>query len=258
MSITSSPAVGLHAATSTDLGSLPKPLASSRATGPSELTQTPCDDDGVSDTGCDDDTLKALRAGDEDAFRDLVSAHHKAMVRLAKSYVSSEAVAEEVAQDTWMAVLRGLDSFEGRSSLKTWIFSVLVNRARSRWRSELRNLPLSDVAAEESRARTVDPERFLGPDEPFGGSWSKPPVRISSIPEEHVLNDEIRRVVDEEISKLPLLQQQVVTLRDVQGWPSQDICAVLGLTDSNQRVLLHRGRSRLRAQLESRLEEKTQ
>ncbi|MGC8512083.1 MAG: RNA polymerase sigma factor [Acidimicrobiales bacterium] len=212
----------------------------------------------MSDTGCDDETLKALKAGDEGAFRDLVSAHHQAMVRLAKSYVSSEAVAEEVAQDTWMAVLRGLDGFEGRSSLKTWIFSVLVNRARSRWRSELRSLPLSELTGEQDRGRTVDPERFLGPGDPFEGAWRKPPVRVSSIPEEHVLNDEIRRVVDEEISKLPLLQQQVVTLRDVQGWPSQDICAVLGLTDNNQRVLLHRGRSRLRAQLESRLEEKTQ
>lgn len=153
-----------------------------------------------------------------------------------------------------MGVLRGLDGFEGRSSLKTWIFTILINRARSRGKMENRSIPMSFLAApDRDSSRSVDPSRFLGGDDPFDGSWRIPPTRLSDLPEEHISSAETRAVIDAEIHRLPSTQQQVVTLRDVEGWSAEEVCEALGLSEGNQRVLLHRGRARLRARLESHL-----
>lgn len=199
--------------------------------------------------------LAALRAGSEEAFRHLVSCHHGAMVRVARSYVASEAVAEEVTQDTWIGVLRGLEGFEGRSSLKTWIFSVLTNQARSQGAKEHRSVPTSFVdELDERSGPQVEPSRFrTGADDPFEGYWRTPPARFSSLPEEQVTSAETRTLIDDEIRGLPLGQQQVVTLRDIEGWSAAEVCAALGLSEGNQRVLLHRARARLRQQLEAHL-----
>lgn len=200
----------------------------------------------------DSELLAGLRSGDEGAFRHLVSCHHRSMVRVAMSYVASEAVAEEVAQEAWMGVLRGLERFEGRSSLKTWIFSVLVNQARSRGQKEHRSISLSSLSGPSDEADPcVDPDRFLGPGGPFAGYWRSPPERFSNLPEEHVISAETLALIDKTLRTLPRSQQQVVTLRDVEGWPAQEVCATLGLSEGNQRVLLCRARAQLRSVLEA-------
>lgn len=200
----------------------------------------------------DDDLLAALRAGDEEAFRHLVSSHHAAMVRVATSYVASVAVAEEVVQETWMGVLRGLERFEGRSSLKTWIFSVLVNQARSRGEREHRSIPMSFFGSSgEGTEPSVDPDRFRGPGDPFAGYWRAPPEQFSSLPEDHVTSAETLALIDETIRTLPGGQQQVVTLRDVEGWSAEEVCVSLSISEGNQRVLLCRARAQLRTVLET-------
>ncbi len=183
----------------------------------------------------DTELLSRLRAGDERAFVALVERYNGSMLRLALSFVPSRAVAEEVVQDTWLAVLRGLSRFEGRSSLKTWLFSILVNRARSTGVREQRSIPVADAGP------VVDASRF-GP----GGAWSAPPERWIEEAESRVdalkLTDLLRLAID----GLPARQREVVLLRDVEGMSSDQVCAVFALTEGNQRVLLHRGRSRLR------------
>jgi RNA polymerase sigma-70 factor (ECF subfamily) len=187
----------------------------------------------------DAELLDRLRAGDERAFVVLVGRYHEPMLRLAASFVPSTAVAEEVVQDTWLAVLRGLERFEGRSSLKTWLFRILVNRARSTGTREQRSVPVADPEP------AVDPERF-GP----AGAWADPPEHWIEAAEARMeagkLADRIRAWIDE----LPARQREVVLLRDVEGMTSDEVCSVLELTGVNQRVLLHRGRSRLRQLLE--------
>ncbi len=187
----------------------------------------------------DGDLLRRLRAGDERAFVTLVERYHEPMVRLAASFVPSRAVAEEVVQDTWLAVLRGLGGFEGRSSLKTWLFRILVNRARTTGSREQRSVPVADPGP------AVDPSRFGA-----SGGWADPPERWIEEAEGRMeagkLADRIRAWIDE----LPARQREVVLLRDVEGMSSDQVCAVLALTEGNQRVLLHRGRSRLRQLLE--------
>jgi len=179
----------------------------------------------------DGELLLRLRSGDERAFVTLVERYQEPMLRLAVSFVPSRAVAEEVVQDTWLGMLRGLDSFEGRSSLRTWLFRILVNRARTTGARENRSVP---VAA-------VDPARFDA-----SGGWADPPEQWVEAAEDRAeagkLADRVRARVDE----LPGRQREVVVLRDVEGMSSQEVCAVLDITDANQRVLLHRGRSRLR------------
>jgi RNA polymerase sigma-70 factor (ECF subfamily) len=205
----------------------------------------------------DEQLLDRLRSGDESAFCTLVTRYHRAMLHVALSFVPSRDVAEEVVQETWMAVLRGVDRFEGRSSLKTWIFAVLENRARSSGVRERRSTPFSSletVHGEES-GPTVDPDRFHTRDEPFAGYWTHPPSRWSDLPDERVLGAETRAVVDEAIRALPVRQGQVVTLRDIEGWSSAEVCELLGLSEANQRVLLHRARGRVRAALEHHLSE---
>lgn len=195
-------------------------------------------------TGGDDaELIAALRAGDEAAFARLVDEYHASMVRLATSYVPSYAVAEEVAQEAWLGVLKGLDRFEGRSSLKTWIFRIVVNIARTRGERESRSTPFSSFAPAGDESPTVDPERFT--DEGF---WlpGKAPATWERSPEDLVVSGEITQVVTNAIAVLPPSQREVVRLRDVEGWSSDEVCNVLGLTETNQRVLLHRGRARVR------------
>jgi RNA polymerase sigma-70 factor (ECF subfamily) len=198
-------------------------------------------------------TLEALRRGDENAFLALVNKHHATMLRVASAYVSSHAVAEEVVQEAWLGLLKGLGSFEGRSSLRSWIFGILSNCAKSRAVREARTTPLSEFADPDDDEPAVDPSRFLGAEHPrWPGHWAAPPEAWA---EEKVLAKETVRFIAEEIERLPATQRQVVTLRDVEGWSSAEICAALGITEGNERVLLHRARSRIRAALERRLGE---
>jgi len=184
--------------------------------------------------------LERLRAGDEEAFVDLIRRHHQVMVRLARSYVPSRAVAEEVVQETWLAALRALPSFEGRSSVKTWLYRILLNRARTAGLIERRQIPIEDPE------RAVDRERF-----DRDGSWSYPPVHWVDEVEDRVRAERLTKSIRIAIDQLPSLQRDVVTLRDVQGMTSIDACEILGLTQGHQRVLLHRARSRLRNVLEA-------
>ena len=190
----------------------------------------------------DEELLRRLRAGDERAFVTLVERHNGAMLRLALSFVPSRAVAEEVVQDTWLAALRGLTAFEGRSSLKTWLFSILVNRARTTGVREARSVPVADAGP------VVDASRF-GPD----GAWAEPPELWIEEAENRIdavkLADLLRVLLD----TLPARQREVVLLRDVEELSSADVCDVLAISEANQRVLLHRGRAKLRQALESEL-----
>lgn len=189
-----------------------------------------------------------LRAGDEDAFRGFVRDHHAAMVRFARTFVHTPQSAEEVVQETWLAVLQGLDRFEGRSSLKTWVFGILANRARTRGVRDGRMTLFSEIGTGEPDAEpAVDPSRF-GP----SGSWREPPVAWGD-PERLLLSVELRRHLNEGMDALPAGQRAVFVLRDVEGMSSEEACNVLGISETNQRVLLHRARSRLRGALEAKM-----
>jgi RNA polymerase sigma-70 factor, ECF subfamily len=204
----------------------------------------------------DAEVVRALRAGDEQAFVTLVEQYHPSLVRLATIYVRDRSVAEEVAQETWLALLRGLDRFEQRSSLKTWLFHILVNRARTRGKREGRSIPFSamrqDPAANDDEP-PVEAERFLPADHRWAGHWSRFPDNWETIPEERVLSAETRQVIRRSIEALPHNQREVITLRDLEGWAPGEVCNVLGITETNQRVLLHRARSRVRSALEKHL-----
>lgn len=195
--------------------------------------------------------VAALRRGDEAAFATLVDRYHAALVRLAMLYVPSHAVAEEVAQETWLGVLHGLDRFEERASLKTWIFRILTNRAKTRGEREGRTIPFSALAgAEVERAEpAVEPARFRRPGEQWEGHWASPPRSWEGAPEERLLAAEAREHIRAAIEALPPVQKQVITLRDVDGWSADEVCNVLAISETNQRVLLHRARSRVRREL---------
>lgn len=187
--------------------------------------------------------IARLRAGEESAFTTLVDRHHEAMVRLARAYVPTDAVAEEVAQEAWVGVLRGLARFEGRSSLRTWIYRIVVNQAKTHGARERR------LAADESLSEpAVEPERFTN------GAWSRPPSPWGEA-EQRLLASETGARIRAAIDGLPALQRLVISLRDVAGLPPDEVCQLLELTDGNQRVLLHRARSRVRTSLERYLEE---
>lgn len=199
--------------------------------------------------------LHALRAGDEAAFEELVLMYHSALLRVAQIWVSSRAVAEEVVQDTWLGVLKGLERFEGRSSLKTWIFRILSNTAKTRAQREGRTLPFSAL---QDPGRVPEPavsaDRFLDSEHArWPGHWGAPPAPWG--PEERLLGAETRAVIAEAIEGLPAAQRAVVSLRDVEGWSSDDVCNALEISETNQRVLLHRGRSKVRRALEEYLSE---
>jgi RNA polymerase sigma-70 factor (ECF subfamily) len=198
--------------------------------------------------------LAALRNGDESAFCSLVDAHHRALVRLATQYVANSSVAEEVAQEAWIAFLQGLERFEGRSSVKTWLFRTLLNCARNRKRKEVRSVPFSalfDPEAQEGPA--VDPSRFR-PDGVWAGHWAVIPRSFAQDGESKLLTGELRQRVQAAIDTLPAAQREVLTLRDVEGFGSDEVCEVLGVSDVHQRVLLHRARAKVRAEIESYVE----
>jgi RNA polymerase sigma-70 factor, ECF subfamily len=204
----------------------------------------------------DDDAavVAALRRGDETVFAELVNAYSSSLLRLAQDFVRTRSVAEEVVQETWLAVLSGIDRFEGRSSLKTWFFRILVNKAKTRGVREARSIPFSALALEGDE-RAVPEERFRGPDNQWAGHWASPPRSLDTVPEHRLLAREARSRIAQALETLPDNQRIVVTLRDVAGWNAEEVCDALGLSDGNQRVLLHRGRAKLRAALEQYLEE---
>jgi RNA polymerase sigma-70 factor (ECF subfamily) len=198
-----------------------------------------------------DPDLEALRSGDEAAFRALIQAHHGPMVRLAAAYVRDPGVAEEVVQEAWLTCLRSLDKFEGRSSLKTWIYGIVMNIARSRRRRESRVLPFASLwhrDDSDSRRPTVEAARF-GAD----GMWSAPPDNWTNVPESKFLSGETMHRVKAAIAALPIKQREVITLRDVAGLDANEVCGLLSISAENQRVRLHRARAAVRKMLEEYL-----
>jgi RNA polymerase sigma-70 factor (ECF subfamily) len=202
------------------------------------------------------DLVAALQRRDESAFTDVVRRSHGALLRLALVHHPSRAVAEEIVQDTWLAVIQGIDRFEGRASFQTWLFRILVNRARTRAEREGRTVPFSSLAreAEEGGDPAVPGERFVPDDHPewaqWAGHWMVAPKSWGESPEQRLISREARALIDQAILGLPPGQRQVITLRDVEGWPSEHVCNVLEISETNQRVLLHRARSRVRAAVE--------
>ena len=201
----------------------------------------------------DDQLVAALRRGDEGAFRDVYERSYPTMKRVARSYVASDAVAEEVVQETWVAIVTGIDRFEGRSALGTWIFSILTNQAKSHGRREGRALPFASVAPSGVGEPAVDPDRFQKDDQAWPGHWATPP-RPWQTPERRLLSLEARERLKGAMAELPEGQRVIVGLRDIEGLSGEEVCDLLGLSPENQRVLLHRGRSRLRAALEEYLD----
>jgi RNA polymerase sigma-70 factor (ECF subfamily) len=199
------------------------------------------------------DLVQRLRKGEEAAFEELVESYYGTLLAVAQSYVKTRAVAEEVVQDAWLGVLRGLDRFEGRSSLKTWIISIVINIAKSRGVREARTVPFAALAAEGEEA-AVEPERFRGASDAFPGHWWAYPANWNDHPEEVTLGRETLKVVTEAIEQLPDAQRVVITMRDVAGCSPEEVCDALQLAEGNQRVLLHRARSRVRAALERHLD----
>ena len=191
--------------------------------------------------------LERLRAGDEAAFEALVARHYATMLAVAQTYVKGRAVAEEVVQEAWLGVIKGLDRFEGRSSLRTWILSILVNQAKTRGVREARSVPFATLEGEEP---AVDADRFRGPHESYPGHWRAFPSDWGRSAAAAVQDRETLRVVMGAIADLPATQQTVIRMRDVEGYSSEEVCAALDVSEANQRVLLHRARSRVRAALE--------
>jgi RNA polymerase sigma-70 factor, ECF subfamily len=198
--------------------------------------------------------LAALRSGDETAFAALVDAHGPAMRRVALTFVRSGAVADEVVQEAWLGVLRGIDRFEGRSSLKTWLYRIVANTARTRAVREARSIPFSALELETEAKGRAEPavaaERFHGPEERYPGGWVSFPAAWAEQPDAALIGSETRGLIAAAIEALPPGQRIVITLRDVEGWSSDEVCSVLELSETNQRVLLHRARSKVRAVLE--------
>lgn len=196
--------------------------------------------------------LEGLRSGDEAAFDELVRGLHSRLVGFARLFLSNPASAEEVVQEAWLAVLKSLSAFEGRSSLKTWIYGIVANRARTRAVRDGRYVSLDAPASGGDDEAAVPADRF-GPE----GRWATPPSpSLLQTPEEILLSGETQALVEAALAELPPGPRAVVTLRDVEGLDAEEVCNVLGLTETNQRVLLHRGRARLRRRLEAHLERK--
>ncbi len=198
--------------------------------------------------------IESLKAGDELAFARLLDEYSSALFRVAMAHVGTRSVAEEVVQETWLGVINAIDRFEGRSSLKTWIFRILTNIANTRGPRERRMVPFSALGpADDDDEPSVDPDRFFPPDHArYPDHWALGPTAWKT-PEEGLLSGETREVILRAIDQLPDAQRTVVTLRDVQGWSPEEVCDALQLSDGNQRVLLHRARTKVRAALESYL-----
>ena len=197
----------------------------------------------MTDAVHDDTTLLArLRSGDEQAFDALVLAHDGALRRVARTFVRTDSAAEDVVQETWLGVIRGLDGFQGRSSLRTWIFGILVNQARTRATRDARSVPFSSVGPADQP--TVDPAAFDA-----DGRWRSAPARLDGDPVSGLLSAELRAKLLEAVDGLPADQRAVITLRDLAGVPAAEVCQLLDVSDGNQRVLLHRARARVRLAL---------
>lgn len=200
--------------------------------------------------------LDALRRGDENAFRDLVAQYHASLVRIAQMYVDDREIAEQVAQEAWLGFLRGLERFEGRSSLKTWLFTIVSNLAKTRGKREKRSVPFS--AFENYDRDTDDPvvpaARFYSVGDALAGHWVTPPAAWQGDPVTMALSGELRAYLDAAVQMLPEQQRAVLTLRDIEGWTADEVCNALGIAETNQRVLLHRARSKVRRALEAYLQ----
>jgi RNA polymerase sigma-70 factor (ECF subfamily) len=209
---------------------------------------------GAASVGDDQTLLDRLRRGDEAAFVALLERYHGSMVRIAMAYVPNRSVAEEVAQEAWQGVLTGLQRFEGRASLKTWIFRILTNCAKTRGEREGRAVPFSALWDPETDPGepAVEPERFRT-SEPWEGHWSSLPRNWDDLPEERLLAQETRACVQQAIAALPPAQREVITLRDVEQLSAEEACDLLQISEGNQRVLLHRARSKVRRVLEEYL-----
>jgi RNA polymerase sigma-70 factor (ECF subfamily) len=207
----------------------------------------------------DDDRalIDALRRGEESAFVALVNRYQASLLRIAMLHVADRAAAEDVVQETWLGVLRGIDRFEGRSSLKTWIVHILVNRAKTRGQRERRSIPFSALShVDDADAPTVDPERFLPADHPrWPCHWDVFPRDWDDLPEQHLLSEETFAVAIRAVSELPPNQREVIRLRDIEGWSASEVCSALVISEANQRVLLHRARSSVRRALEQYVDE---
>lgn len=213
--------------------------------------------DGVAGYPDEQRLIAALRGGDRQAFERIVDEWSPALLRTALAYVPSRAVAEEVVQDTWLGVLQGLGRFEGRSALRTWVFQILLNNARTRGQRERRTIPFSSMLRRDrngSGGPSVDPSRFQGRRGEQPGAWARPPADWES-PAAKLATAEARLAMLQAIAALPARQREVLTLRDIQGWGAEETCNALDLTESNQRVLLHRARAKVREALERHFEE---
>jgi RNA polymerase sigma-70 factor, ECF subfamily len=198
--------------------------------------------------------LAALRAGDEQAFATLVTRYHASLKRVARAYVSTDAVAEDVVQETWLAVIDGLDRFEERSTLKTWLFHILTNKAKTRGVRERRSVPFASLGRAGEEEASVPADRFQGEGDAWPGHWATPP-RPWEDPERRLASLEAREHLRAAIAALPATQQAVLTLRDVEGLEAEEVCRLLDVSAGNQRVILHRARARVRSELERYFEE---
>ncbi len=202
-------------------------------------------------TATDQELLARLRSHDESAFTHVIEQWSPAMLRVARTYVSNRHSAEDVVQDAWLGVIKGLPGFEGRSSLRSWAFSILINRAKTRGAREHRTVASAALSGQESDRATVDPGRFQGPTGDYPGHWTSAGApQPWDEPERRTLGHEAVHLVDQALDQLPERQRLVVTMRDVHGMSADEACDALGLSPQNQRVLLHRGRAMLRAALE--------
>jgi RNA polymerase sigma-70 factor (ECF subfamily) len=197
--------------------------------------------------------ITRLRGGDERAFEDVVTRFYPSMLAVVRGYVRSRAVAEEVVQEAWLGVLNGLDRFEGRSSLRTWVLRIVANTAQTRRVREARVVPVSSLQSEGDEP-AVEPERFRGAGDPFPGHWWAYPTDWRTLPESKLLSQETLDVARNAIDELPDLQRTVITMRDIAGCDSDEVCRTLEISEGNQRVLLHRARARVRLALERHLD----
>ncbi|MFF3245459.1 RNA polymerase sigma factor [Streptomyces sp. NPDC002870] len=201
----------------------------------------------------DEVLVERLRDGDEETFALVLDTWSGGLLRLAMSFVSTKATAEEAVQDTWLAVIRGISAFEGRSSLKTWVYRILVNTAKARGAKESRTVPFASLLPEEE-GPTVDASRFRAPGERYAGHWAVGQEPLPwHVPEDHVLRGEVREMIAEALDELPPRLRTVITLRDVAGYGSEEVCSLLEISPGNQRVLLHRARAFMRRKLETYL-----
>jgi len=206
------------------------------------------DEDAGRSTAADDVIVGRLRGRDEAAFAGLVDSWSRGMLRAARAYVGSAESAEDVVQETWLAVLRGIDRFEGRSSLRTWVYRILINIAKTRGVQESRTIPVAGLTAADG-GPTVDPARFRGPDDPYPGHWKEFPPAWPAVDTE-IERREMRSRIDAAVGDLPHRQRIVITLRDIEGYSSDEVCTILEISAANQRVLLHRARAAVRGRLE--------